>query len=36
LLEPVLGPSRTEAVIERLNGLEGVANVQELLPFLTM
>jgi hypothetical protein len=36
LLEPVLGPSRTEAVIERLNGLEGVANVRELLPFLTL
>src|SRR5918996_1111686 len=36
LLEPVLGPSRTEAVIQRVNGLEGVANVQELLPFLTL
>ena len=36
LLEPVLGSSRTEAVIERVNGLEGVANVQELLPFLTL
>jgi 2-methylcitrate dehydratase PrpD len=36
LLEPVLGPSRTEAVIERVNGLEGVASVQELLPFLTL
>jgi 2-methylcitrate dehydratase PrpD len=36
LLQPVLGPSRSEAVIERVNGLEGVANVQELLPFLTL
>jgi hypothetical protein len=36
LLEPVLGPSRTEAVIKRVNGLEGVANVQELLPFLIL
>ncbi|HZA54047.1 MAG TPA: MmgE/PrpD family protein [Candidatus Udaeobacter sp.] len=36
LLEPVLGPSRTGAVIQRVNGLEGVANVQELLPFLTL
>ena len=36
LLKPVLGPSRTEAVIDRVNGLEGVANVQELLPFLTL
>jgi hypothetical protein len=36
LLEPVLGPSRTEAVIERVNGLEGVVNVQELLPLLTL
>jgi 2-methylcitrate dehydratase PrpD len=36
LLEPVLGGSRTEAVIERVNGLDDVANVQELLPFLTL
>src|SRR5262244_1172342 len=36
LLEPVLGRSRTEAVIERVNGLESVANVRELLPFLTL
>jgi uncharacterized protein (DUF1015 family) len=36
LLEPVLGRPRTEEVIERVNGLEGVANVQELLPFLTL
>jgi 2-methylcitrate dehydratase PrpD len=36
LMEPVLRRSRTAAVIELVNGLEGVANVQELLPFLTM
>jgi 2-methylcitrate dehydratase PrpD len=36
LLEPVLGPSRTGAVIQRVNGLESVANVRELLPFLTL
>jgi 2-methylcitrate dehydratase PrpD len=36
LLEPVLGLSRTEAVIERVNGLEAVAHVRELLPFLTL
>ena len=36
LMEPVLGPARTEAVIQRVNGLEGVANVQELLRFLTL
>jgi len=36
LLEPVLGPLRTEGVIERVNGLEGMANVRELLPLLTL
>jgi len=36
LLEPVLGPSRTEDVIKRVNGLESLANVRELLPFLTL
>ncbi|MFC1935784.1 MmgE/PrpD family protein [Chloroflexota bacterium] len=36
LLQPVLGPSRTETVIQRVNGLEDVANFQELLPFLTL
>jgi len=36
LLEPVFGPSRTEAVIERLNDLDAVANIRELLPFLTL
>jgi 2-methylcitrate dehydratase PrpD len=36
LLEPVLGRSRTQAVIERINDLENVANVQEILQFLTL
>jgi 2-methylcitrate dehydratase PrpD len=36
LLLPVLGPARTKAVIQRVNGLEGLANVRELLPFLTL
>ena len=36
LLEPVLGPSRTEAIIQRVNNLEGVASIRELLPLLTM
>jgi 2-methylcitrate dehydratase PrpD len=36
LLEPVLGRAQSEAVIERVNDLEGVANVRELLPFLTL
>jgi 2-methylcitrate dehydratase PrpD len=36
LLQPVLGSSRTEAVIERVNGLEDITNVQQLLPFLTL
>ena len=36
LLQPVLGASRTEEVIQRVNGLEGIANIQELIPFLTL
>ncbi len=36
LLEPVLGSARTEAVIERVNGLEDLANLRELMPFLTL
>ncbi len=36
LVEPVLGAGRTKAVIERINDLEGVADVRELLPFLTL
>jgi len=35
LMEPVLGARRTEAVIQRVNALEGLANVRELVPFLT-
>ena len=35
LLEPVLGKSRTEEVIQRVNSLEDVANISELIPFLT-
>jgi 2-methylcitrate dehydratase PrpD len=36
LMEPVLGASRTAAVIERVNNLETLASVRELLPFLTL
>ena len=36
LLEPVVGPTRAEAVIERVNGLDAMANVRGLLPFLTL
>ena len=36
LLEPVLGPQRTEVVIQRVNELESVGNVNEILPFLTI
>jgi 2-methylcitrate dehydratase PrpD len=36
LLEPVLGPTRTQAAIQRVNELEGITNIQELLPFLTL
>ncbi len=36
LLEPVIGPERTEAVIQGVNNLEGVGNIQELLPSLTL
>ena len=36
LLEPVLGQARAEAAIEQVNDLESVANVRELLPFLTL
>ena len=35
-MEPVLGPQRTEEVIQRVNKLEEVANVRELVPFLTL
>ncbi len=36
LLAPVLGLARTEAIIQRVNALEELANVNELLPFLTL
>jgi 2-methylcitrate dehydratase PrpD len=36
LLEPVLGRSRTEAVIQKVDDLGRVANIRELLPFLTV
>ena len=36
LLQPVLGASRTEEVIQRVNGLEDIANIQDLIPFLTL
>ena len=36
LLEPVLGPQRTESVIDRVNDLENAANAKDLLPFLTL
>jgi len=34
LMTPVLGAERTEAVIERVNRLEGLAKVRELMSFL--
>jgi 2-methylcitrate dehydratase PrpD len=36
LMAPVLGGTRTEAVIERVNALEGLDDVRKLLPFLTL
>jgi 2-methylcitrate dehydratase PrpD len=35
LMAPVLGAQRTEAVIQRMNALEEVANVRELRALLT-
>jgi hypothetical protein len=35
LMSPVLGPQRTGALIERLNVLEKVDNIRELIPLLT-
>jgi 2-methylcitrate dehydratase PrpD len=35
LMAPVLGAEPTEAVIRRVNGLDGLERVRELLPFLT-
>jgi hypothetical protein len=36
LLEPVLGPRRTESIIQRVNGLESVSDIKDLMPFLTL
>jgi 2-methylcitrate dehydratase PrpD len=35
LIEPVLGASKTEELIRRVNALESLANVRDLRPFLT-
>ena len=35
LMEPVLGASKTEELIRRVNGAETLGNVRELRPFLT-
>jgi hypothetical protein len=35
LIEPILGARQTDALIQRVNALEGVANVRELRPLLT-
>ena len=35
LIAPVLGAERTEAIIERVNTLEGLDNVRRLMPLLT-
>ena len=36
LMAPVLGSERTEALIQRVNALEDVGNVRDLLPFLAL
>lgn len=36
LLEPVLGSRKSEAIMDRVNSLEDVADVRELIPFLTV
>ena len=36
LLEPVLGSTNTEEIIRRVNELEKVADVNELMPSLTL
>ena len=36
LLEPALGRERAEAVIQRVNDLESLRNVRELIPYLTL
>jgi 2-methylcitrate dehydratase PrpD len=35
LMEPVLGTSKTEELIRRVNAAENIANVRDLRPFLT-
>ena len=35
LIEPVLGPQRTTAIIKAVNGLEGLGNVRDLRTLLT-
>ena len=36
LMAPVMGAEKTEAIIQRVNALEGLADVRQLLPFLTL
>jgi 2-methylcitrate dehydratase PrpD len=36
LLEPVLGPQRTETLIQGVNSLERVSSIKELMTFLTL
>jgi len=36
LIEPVLGPERTTAIIKAVNGLEALENVRDLRPLLTL
>ena len=36
LIEPVLGSEKTEAIIDRINHLEQVSDVRELMPLLTV
>lgn len=36
LLEPVLGPDRTETIIGMVNDLEGLSDVRDLIPYLTV
>jgi hypothetical protein len=35
LMEPVLGASKTEELIRRVNAIEALANIRDLRPFLT-
>ena len=36
LMSPVLGAEKTASIVQRVNALESVSNVRELLPFLTL